>query len=132
MSYKYFLWGMRVLAIVSFAGVLAAVYLLSPYREQNTEKMIISNVVLLEAGLFLALFAGFSLFLFWVRRWGKQDLRNRELNCLAGVSARQGLLLSFLTIALLVMQSFRILTWWDGLLAVGAVMLVELYFLSRK
>ncbi|MDZ7612218.1 MAG: hypothetical protein U5L10_05640 [Candidatus Moranbacteria bacterium] len=131
MSYKYFLWGMRLLALFSFAGLLLAVYFLSPYQQQNTEKVIVSNVALLEASLFLALFSGFSLFLFWVRRWGSQDLRKKDLHILAGISLRQGFLLSVLTTALLVMQSFRILTWWDGLLVVGAVMMLELYFLAK-
>jgi hypothetical protein len=49
----------------------------------------------------------------------------------AGLSLRQGILLAILVIALLVLQSFRMLVWWDGLLVLAGVILIELYFLSR-
>jgi hypothetical protein len=48
------------------------------------------------------------------------------------LSMRQGMLLATLAIALLVLQSFRMLVWWDGLLVVAGIFLVELYFLSRN
>ncbi|MFO7807279.1 MAG: hypothetical protein R6V40_02540 [Candidatus Moraniibacteriota bacterium] len=131
MSYKHFLWGMRFLAVGSLLGVAGVVLFASPYQNQETGRLITTNVIALETGLFLSFFAGFSLLLFWVRRWKRQDLRKKELDFLAKISARQGFLLSMLMIALLVMQSFRILTWWDGLLAVGAVIMIELYFLMR-
>lgn len=132
MPYQYFLWGMRISGLLALIGLGWIVFFLSPYQNQNEEKVLAFNVAFFEACLFLAFFAGFSLFLFWLRRWGKKDeLRKNDLDKLAGVSLRQGLLLSILVMALLIMQSFNVLTWWDGLLAMGAILLLEFYFLAR-
>jgi len=49
-----------------------------------------------------------------------------------GLSFRQSTLLSLLAIGLLVMQSFRVLVWWDGLLFLAGIFLIELYFLSKE
>ncbi len=48
-----------------------------------------------------------------------------------GLSFRQGVLLSMLCVGLLILQGLRMLVWWDGLLLVGGVFLIEFYFLSR-
>jgi hypothetical protein len=134
MPYQYFLWGMRISGLLALIALGWAIFFISPYQNQNQnqESVLALNVAFFEVCLFLAFFAGFSLFLFWLRRWGKkEDLRKNELNSLAGVSLRQGLFLSVLVMALLVMQSFNVLTWWDGLLAMGAILLLEFYFLAR-
>ena len=49
-----------------------------------------------------------------------------------GLSLRQGILLAVLAVGLLILQSYRALFWWDGLLVLAGVFLIELYFLSRK
>ena len=49
-----------------------------------------------------------------------------------GLSFRQSILLSFLILGLMILQSFRMLVWWDGLLLAGGIFLIELYFLSRN
>jgi hypothetical protein len=89
------------------------------------------NVIIFEASLFFGLWASFSLLLFWLRTLKIKDPRRKEMNSLVGVSIRQGFLLALIFLVLLIMQSFGILVWWDGLLAVGAILLVELYFLAR-
>jgi hypothetical protein len=48
-----------------------------------------------------------------------------------GISFRQGILMALLLTTLLILQSFRMLVWWDGMLALAGVFLIELYFLSR-
>jgi len=48
-----------------------------------------------------------------------------------GVSFRQGVFLAILAEILLILQSYRILTWWDALLVVVGMFLVELYFLAK-
>lgn len=84
--------------------------------------------VLFYATLFLALSGIFILFLTWIRR----KISRQEVFSYLGMSFRQGVLLSFLAIALLALQSFGFLIWWSGLLALSAVLLAELYFLSRN
>lgn len=78
--------------------------------------------------LFFALSGIFNLFLLFLRK----RITNGE-NAFAniGLSFRQGSLLAILAIGLLILQSFRMLVWWDGLLLLAGVFLVELYFLSR-
>jgi len=48
------------------------------------------------------------------------------------LSLRQGMLLSLLACGLLFLQSFRILVWWDGLLLLAGIFLIELYFLNKN
>ena len=132
MSHKFFLWGMRFLVVVSFLLMLVTLVFLSPYSSPESFRQSVAlNVAIFEASLFFALFAGFSLLLFWLRTLKAKDLRRKELDSLTGISVRQGFLLALMVLILLIMQSFQVLVWWDGLLAVGAVIMVELYFLAR-
>ena len=128
MTTKVFLWGMRVVTLLATAAVVLLVLYTSPYRNQDLQDKIFINIVFLHVSLFLALSGIFSLVLFWLRR---KASGNEVLSAHLGVSFRQGLLLSLCVNALLMLQSMRVLTWWDGLLAAGAVLMVELYFLAR-
>jgi hypothetical protein len=130
MSYRFFLWAMRVLIGVSFLALMVFVVFLSPYDNSN-QNIILANVIIFETSLFMGLFAGFSLLLFWLRTFKLKNPRKKELDAFVGASVRQGFLLALIFLFLLIMQSFDILVWWDGLLVVGAVILVELYFLAR-
>jgi hypothetical protein len=49
-----------------------------------------------------------------------------------GLSLRQGFLLAILTLGILILQGMRVLVWWDGLLLVAGIFLMELYFLSKE
>ena len=49
-----------------------------------------------------------------------------------GLSFRQGFLLAVLALGVLILQGMRLLVWWDGLLLVVGIFLVELYFLSKE
>lgn len=49
-----------------------------------------------------------------------------------GTNFRQGALVALLAIILLLFQSLRILTWWDGLLVVAGIFIIELYFLNKS
>jgi len=70
----------------------------------------------------------FSLFLFKLKgSSGKDD----EIKTNVRVSFRQGFFLSVMVLILLLLQSFRVLVWWDGLLVVGAVLMAESYCLVR-
>lgn len=58
--------------------------------------------------------------------------RGEELYANLGVSLRQGLLLAIGVIGVLMLQSIRLLNWWDGCLLIGFLVLLEFFFLSRK
>jgi len=47
------------------------------------------------------------------------------------LAVRQGVLLALLALFLLLFQSYRVMTWWDSLLLVIILILLEFYFISR-
>lgn len=113
------------------AGLIASglvIYLFSPHVNQVPGQQNVLGIVLLYLSLFTFFVGVFSLFLFWLRKKSyEEDLLCEHM----GVSLRQGILLSLMVVVLLLLQSFRVLVWWDALLAIGAVMMIELYFLAR-
>ncbi|MCX6765705.1 MAG: hypothetical protein NT136_01955 [Candidatus Moranbacteria bacterium] len=122
MTLKLYLWGMRVSVFLSLLAWGAVVCFIDP------EKTGIFGQVLFYLTLFLSLSGTFILFLTWARR----KARGGEIAFVhLGISFRQGLLLGLLAVLLLVLQHFQVLTWWDGLLVIAGIFLVELYFLSR-
>lgn len=123
MTLNLYLWGMRLGTILSLAAFGLVVFWIDP------EKSGIFSQVIFYLSLFLAFSGILTLFLTWVRRKLTEETDSNF--AYVGISFRQGILLSFLAVALLFLQSFKILTWWDGLLVVAGVFLVELYFLSR-
>lgn len=122
MALKTYIWALRLLSLFSLIGF----YFVAIYVDPEVSGVPGKVVFFLSLGFSLS--GLFSLFLFFLRRktLGEDTAWNN-----ANLSLRQGILLSFLVLGLLVLQSFRILVWWDGLLAVAAVFLIELYFLSR-
>ena len=122
MTLKSYLWGMRIITLVSLVAWGFVVYSVNPYEAG------ISGKTLFYLSLFLFLSGVFILSLTWARRkfsGGEQAFIH------LGMSFRQGILLAILTIILLVFQSFKILLWWDGALVVASIFMVELYFLTR-
>lgn len=128
MTTKSFMWGMRFITILAVVACVLLIIFVSPYRSQDPSQKLIVNIVLFNITLFFALTGIFTLFLFSLR---KKVTGNEIVAAHLGISFRQGMLLALTLIALLLLQSFRILTWWDGLLAMGAIMMVELYFLAK-
>lgn len=122
MTLKIYLWGMRISTVLAVLALGAIVYYIDP------EESAVVGRILFYVSLFLAMAGILILFLTWIRR---KFSDNQSSFIFIGMSFRQGILLSFLTVTLLFMQSFRILAWWDGLLMVAAIFLAELYFLSR-
>lgn len=122
MTLRSYLWGMRISTVLSIAAWIAVVYNVNP------EEAGIVGQILFYLSLFLALAGIFILFLTWLRR---KILGSDWAFAHLGMSFRQGILLSALANMLLIFQGFRILTWWDGLLLVAGIFIIELYFLSR-
>lgn len=63
----------------------------------------------------------------WNKMSGDEELTVGEIS----MSVRQGILVGLLMTLFMIFQQFRILIWWDALLLTGAVLLIELYFLTR-
>jgi hypothetical protein len=124
MSLKSAIWLMRFLAVASAASIAYLIIYTSPYDNERAY----ANVALFLGSIFIFVAALSSGFLYWLRKKAFED----EIKCVhLAVSVRQGALLALSLVALLVLQVFNVLTWWDGLLAIGAIFMVELYFLTR-
>jgi hypothetical protein len=124
MTLKSYLWGMKIGALLSFAGWILIVFNVDPIESAAAGK-------LLFYGSFFLFFSAFSII---ILTWMRKDLaeeKDVEMVYVSG-SFRQGILIALLVSVLLLLQSFRILVWWDGALVVVGIFLVELYFLTRK
>ncbi|MEK7598191.1 MAG: hypothetical protein AAB487_00450 [Patescibacteria group bacterium] len=123
MTLKSYIWGIRLVALVSFiAGVLVVLY-------TDPEKAGTTGLVLFYMIVFFFLSSFFNLLLLWVR---KKTLGSEAVALNINLSFRQGMLLSIFAVGLLVLQSLRLLVWWDGLLLLAGVFVIELYFLSKN
>jgi hypothetical protein len=122
MTLKLYLWGIRLVTLLAIGGWIAVVVYVDP------DKSGALGQALFYFSLFLALSGLFILFSTWMKRkFSDPEKMPENLK----ISFRQGLLLALLAGLILILQNFRVLTWWDGLLAVAGVFLAELYFLSR-
>lgn len=122
MTIKAYLWGMRLCTLVALVSLGLVIYYINPVRDG------ILGMVLLYVSLFFSITGIATLFLFWLRRTFS---KNEVVYSNVGTSFRQGALIAFTVCALLLLQSFRLLVWWDGGIAVAGVLLIELWFLSR-
>lgn len=79
--------------------------------------------------LIMALVGTFSVFGYIFRAFIKHDeLAYKHVN----VASRQSVLLTFLVVSTLLLQSFRVLMWWNLLLLILVTAFIELFFISYK
>lgn len=124
MTLKSYLWGMRIGALLSLASWVLVVTQIDPIESG------IAGKLLFYGSFFLSVGAIAIIGLTWLHT--RQSAHgNLEMVYVSG-SFRQGILASLLAVSLLVLQSFRVLVWWNALLTVAGIFLVELYFLSRR
>lgn len=122
MTLKSYIWGMRLVALFSFGALGAVINYVDPEKSGIVGKVLFYLIL----SFFLSSF--FNLFLLWIR---KRALGKEAVSLNIGLSFRQGALLAIFVVGLLVLQSMRLLIWWDGLLLLSGIFLVELYFLSK-
>lgn len=124
MTLKSYLWGMRISTLISLIAWILVVKQIDP------EKAGIMGQLFFYITSLLFLSGLFIIFLTWSRRkfGGGDEIAFAYLS----MSFRQGILLAGLAVSILILQGARVLTWWDGLLAVAGICLVELYFLTRR
>jgi len=122
MTLKSYLWGMRLSTLLAFAAWGLAVFYTDPEKGGTPIKLIFYfTLFLFLSGVFILMLSLFR------RKFGGDGVVLSDL----GMSFREGMLLSLLVIILLVLQSFKFLVWWDGLLVVAGIFLIELYFLTK-
>ncbi len=117
-----YLWLIRTIGFVAFLSLSFIVIKLEP------EKDILKKIFFYLAFFFL-LSSLFNLFFLRLRR---KMMRGELVGENIMLSFRQGMLLAILATSLLVLQGLRMLLWWDGLLVVAGIFLIELYFLSGQ
>lgn len=128
MQIKSVLWLTRMSSVFSLALVVYLILFQVPYTGAGFQERSFLVISVFFAGVYAFIASLSVLFIFHIRKnLFEQDLW--PLNF--GIALRQGLLLSLGAVVLLVLQVFRVLVWWDGLLAVGAIFMIELYFLVR-
>lgn len=79
--------------------------------------------------LFLWLMGIIAFIIFYLRVW----ISNREV--VFGqlpISVRHACLISLAIVGLLIFKSIKIFTWWDSLMFVLVIVLIELFFRTRK
>ena len=123
MTLRSYIWGMRLLTLISLSALGFVIFYVDPENSGMVGKIIFYFI------LFFSLSGFINLFLIFTRR---KIMGSETALATIGLSFRQAILLSLLTIGLLILQSMRALVWWDGLLLVAGIFLVELYFLSRN
>lgn len=123
MTLKSYIWGMRLVALISLIALGLIVFYVDP------ESRDIAGKIFFYLTLFFFLSGVFNLLLLRAR---KNMMRDGGILENISLSFRQGMLLSAMSIGLLILQSLRALVWWDALLLVAGVFLIELYFISRN
>ena len=79
--------------------------------------------------LFFALLGTFSLLGFFIRVWfSREQIIFRHL----GIASRQSLWFALLLVGTLIMQGSGYLRWWNALLLIFFLTVVEFFFLSRR
>lgn len=123
MSRSLYLVGIFIAAIFGWASWGVVVNKLSPYISP------VPALVLFYLSVFIAMTATFTLFGYYLRVWlNKHEVYSQHIN----IALRQGVLLSVIMCTGLVFQRLRVLTWWDGLLLVLIIILIEFYFMARE
>lgn len=122
MIHQSYLVAITLASFLGWSSWFVVIYKLSPFSQPQL------SLTLFYASLFIALAGTFTLLLYFLRVWAnKKEIYNVHFN----TSMRQGLLLSAMMIIGLGFQRLRVLTWWDGLLLLAIVLLIEFYFMSK-
>jgi len=119
----------RYLAIIALAGLISWVAFWLVIEKLDPFESTGLAVGLFFISLFFALTSTFSIAGYYIRRWlNKNEIFYGHIN----VALRQGILLSTITLGCLLFQLLRVLTWWSGLLLIGAVTMIEFYLTAKE
>jgi len=115
----YFIWTNLSILAISVASLIVLLFNINPFEAQP------KTLIYFLLSLFLGLATIICLFLYSLRMArGQKYLATKYMK----VSVRQGFLVSVLVVGLLLLLAMKSLNWWDGLLLVASIVLIELYF----
>lgn len=129
MTYRKYLFILTGTALVGWISFLLVIFRLDPCTAPGKITICHSAsalaLILFFTSAFFALTATFTLLGFGLRLWLHQyEIYLDHLN----ISLRQGLLLTFCTLAAAALLLLNALTWWSGLVLIAIILLLELYF----
>lgn len=123
MSHNKYILIIGVAALVSWLAFYMVLEALDPFQSTGLA------LAMFFISLFFALTSTFTICGFYLRMWvNKNEIYYNHIN----ISLRQGILLSFIALGCLLFQLLGVLTWWSGLLLIGAITLVEFYIGAKE
>jgi hypothetical protein len=122
MSLKNYLILMGFSTILCWASWLIVIFYVTPDSGNL-------GLFLFYASLFLALAGTFSIIGFFIRYWFTSE---EKLFKHIGIAFRQAILFSVLLTGCLILQSAHLLTWWNALLFILFLSILETFFLIRS
>ncbi len=122
MSARFYLWFCGVLTVICWIIAIGIILVSDPYLIE------IKIFAAFFISLLSALIGSLTLLGYNIRiRLSKREILYAHL----GISLRQAILFSLVIVGLLLLQAARVLNWWDGVLLVSAILLLELYFRTK-
>jgi hypothetical protein len=122
MSHTHYIIGILLAGILSLTGWFLVLFRLDPFSSTNIA------LILFFVSLFFALASFFTVIGYYLRVFfNKNEIYYAHIL----ISLREGILFGFFVCITLIFQIIRVLTWWNLLLLFLAIMLLEVYFLSR-
>lgn len=118
---KGYLWLARIASLLSLFALGFVITQIDPEKNWQSKAFF-------YAAFFFSVWGASHLFFLRLRR---KNMRGEMLGENIMLSFRQSMLAAVLATGLLFFHGLRMLVWWDGLLVVAGIFLVELYFLSR-
>lgn len=123
MTQKNYLIIIAIIATIGWSSWVLVINKLSPFSTPGI------SLSLFYSSLLIALIGSISLMMYYLKiSLDKAKGRAETLN----ISLRQGTLLSIMIIVGILFQRLKVLTWWDGLLLLAIILMIEFYFTSRE
>lgn len=122
MTLKKYLIGIAVSTVLTFVAFMLVLFYVDPFDTG------IVGFVGFYASLFFTIIGAFTIIGFYLRIWSSG---NEVVYAHVAPSFRQAIFLAVIIIGSLLLQSFRLLTWWDAILFVLSIVLLEFFFMSR-
>lgn len=122
MTVRSYLWGMRLGSLAALICFGLVINFIDPTREG------VLGQTLFYITLFFSITGLATLFLFWLCRiLTKEEVLPKHM----AISFRQGFLIALAVSGMFLLQSFRLLVWWDAGMVIAGVFLLELWLLSK-
>lgn len=120
---KNYIFSIFIVSLVSIGTWLMILFNYNPYKSD------IVTIIAFYTSLLLWVTGIFSLIGSYIRtKTINHDLIQSDLFAVF----RQSLFISLAFVGILIMQTLKVLTWWDGILLVLAILLLELFFRTKK